>query len=91
MTDNQKNLIDRALVHLLEEMAEAGQAATKVLRFGLDNFHPETKETNVESLRKELTDVMVMVTILEKLDERVQPSVPLINTAMDKKKRALGI
>lgn len=92
MTDKeQKNLIDRALVHLLEEMSEAGQAATKILRFGLDNFHPETKETNVEALRIELTDLMVMVTILERLDERIQPSVPLINAAMDKKKKALGI
>ena len=49
-----------ALTHLIEECAEVIQAATKVMRFGWSNAHPNTKLgrlNNLGELNKELRDV----------------------------------
>lgn len=47
------------LVRIAEEAAEVIQAATKALRFGADNFHPDdaTKETNIHALWREADDL----------------------------------
>ena len=49
---------------LAEECAELIQAATKIKRFGINSFHPETGETNALALIKELVDVATTSMIL---------------------------
>lgn len=46
------------LTCLIEECTEVQQAATKCLRFGLNNYHPDHPEaTNVEDLERELIHI----------------------------------
>ena len=49
---------------LMEECAEVIQACSKIIRFGPDNFHPDTKVPNQEQLEKELGDVMCLINLL---------------------------
>lgn len=42
---------------LMEEMAEAQQVIGKILRHGLESYHPETEECNRDLLAKELGHV----------------------------------
>jgi len=53
------------LVVLMEELAEAGQAAAKVLRHGYAEGHPNYFDTNRDHLLKELGDVLAAVRLLE--------------------------
>lgn len=48
-----------ASVRLIEECAEVQQAMTKVLRFGLLNFYPDTNITNREQVLLEMQDVVI--------------------------------
>jgi hypothetical protein len=60
------------IVHVIEECAEVQQAATKALRFGLNNWHPSDplKRTNASALRCEIVDLYgAMGRLLEALDE----------------------
>jgi hypothetical protein len=41
----------------MEECAEIQQIASKALRFGLGNHHPERLETNIKEIQRELTDL----------------------------------
>lgn len=51
------NKTEYLLVCLMEEAAEIQQIASKCLRFGLDNWHPDHPETdNLTELQRELTD-----------------------------------
>lgn len=51
------NRTEYLLVCLMEEAAEIQQIASKCLRFGLDNYHPDRPETdNLDELQRELTD-----------------------------------
>ena len=46
-----------ALTRLIEEASEVQQAATKILLYGVDNWHPETGLRNKAKLRDELRDL----------------------------------
>jgi hypothetical protein len=48
----------------MEECAEVQQIASKSLRFGLDNHHPDGTETNRERLCKEIRHIDAVVTSL---------------------------
>ena len=46
------------LICLIEECAEVQHIASKCLRFGLDNYHPDHPEaTNQQELNRELNDL----------------------------------
>lgn len=51
--------IERLLV-IAEECAEVSQCISKILRFGPENYHPRTKETNIDRFREEMTDLIAM-------------------------------
>jgi NTP pyrophosphatase (non-canonical NTP hydrolase) len=53
---------------LQEECAEVIQAVSKVRRFGLDNRHPTSTQTNVEHLEEELGDLLAMVDLLKSMN-----------------------
>lgn len=53
------------LICLMEEAAEVQQIASKCLRFGLENHHPESTSTNAEELSKECTDLIAVIEMLE--------------------------
>ena len=51
------NKTEYLLVCLMEEAAEIQQIASKCLRFGLNNYHPDHPEIdNLDELQRELTD-----------------------------------
>ena len=49
---------------LAEECGEVVQIVGKILRHGLDSYHPHSGETNRETLQKELGDVWAAVELL---------------------------
>lgn len=49
---------DEVLAVVVEECAELIQAVTKIQRHGLASYHPETLETNVTALAREMGDVL---------------------------------
>jgi NTP pyrophosphatase (non-canonical NTP hydrolase) len=49
---------------LIEEMAEATKAATKILRFGLENHHPSSSKLNIDDLEKELGHILFAIELL---------------------------
>jgi NTP pyrophosphatase (non-canonical NTP hydrolase) len=53
---------------LQEEAAEVIQAVSKIRRFGWDNRHPESKQTNLEHLEEELGDMQAMIEILMEMN-----------------------
>lgn len=61
------NEIQYLLVCLAEECAEVQQEVGKALRFGLDHDWPNDKNsgTNAERIKKELTDLLAIVELLE--------------------------
>ncbi len=50
-----------ALGYLAEEAAEVIHVVGKILRFGLFNYHPTTRETNRDQLARELRDLEVAI------------------------------
>jgi NTP pyrophosphatase (non-canonical NTP hydrolase) len=48
------------LAMLIEECGEVIQAASKVLRHGYDNHHPDRKKTNRTDLSNEMIDVIAV-------------------------------
>jgi hypothetical protein len=56
-TEHEREL----LTVLIEELAEAAQRATKLLRFGRDEIQPGQLLTNAERLANELGDIDEMV------------------------------
>jgi hypothetical protein len=53
------------IVHLAEECAEVVQACTKVMRFGLYEYHPETQVSNHTKLIEELADLKSAIALVE--------------------------
>lgn len=49
---------------LVEELGEATKAAGKALRFGIDATNPVTNTPNIESLEREIADVLVAIELL---------------------------
>lgn len=52
------------LVLLMEEASEVIQDAAKIMRFSDTNFHPISGVSNVESLEKEIGDVLAAIDLL---------------------------
>jgi hypothetical protein len=59
------NTVEHLLVCLMEECAEVQQAASKCLRFGLDDKYPERNSTNREDLLNELVDLDAIAEMLQ--------------------------
>ena len=61
---------EEALYLFIEECGEAVQAATKVLRHGLESCHPNELRgaNNSDNLHKEVGDLMAAVEILQRTD-----------------------
>jgi len=53
------------LVCLIEELSEIQYSASKALRFGLDEGHPDNHSTNADDIRNELIDLTAVVSLLE--------------------------
>jgi hypothetical protein len=49
---------------LAEECCEVGQIKSKIVRFGLDDFHPKNEVPNREALERELGHIIGMIDIL---------------------------
>ncbi len=74
------------LAFLIEECGEAMLAATKIMRFGFDSYHPDdpTRETNRHRLFREMTDVMASYDILVRAGD-IHYHVPKITAARERK------
>ena len=59
------NISEHLLTCLIEECSEIQQAASKALRFGLDDGHPEKTTTNAEDIAKECVDLVAVIEMLE--------------------------
>jgi hypothetical protein len=72
------NRAEYLFTSLAEELSEASQRASKVLRFGADEVQPGQRKNNVERLNDELLDVAVIVALLRELgvDVRYHRSIP---------------
>ena len=51
------------LTCIMEEAAEVAKAASKAIRFGINEVYPETKETNIDRLARELNDLDAVVSM----------------------------
>lgn len=51
------NTVENALDKLIEECAEVIHAASKAKKYGMSNWHPDTKRKNGDTLLDELIDV----------------------------------
>lgn len=57
--------VELLLVQLMEECGEVTQAASKILRFGIDDFHPRDPElTNKRRISQECGDILGMIDML---------------------------
>ena len=52
------------LICLTEELAEAMQATTKAMRFGMDDHHPHSTQTNRDNLEQELGDLGAIIILM---------------------------
>lgn len=52
------------LIILQEECAEVIVEISKIMRFGPDQCKPNSDETNIHSLQKELGDLMAMIELI---------------------------
>lgn len=67
MTDHFNNLTPaqaERLAILAEECAEVIQIVGKILRHGMESFHPVTLESNRAALLREITDVKAAMVII---------------------------
>ena len=65
MSDSYEH-IKNPLDSVIEEMAELTQAIIKSKRFGIDNWHPGTGETNRSRIYEEIADVKRAISNYEK-------------------------
>jgi len=59
------NKIEHLLTILSEECGEVIQITSKILRFGEDDHHPSSPQSNGQLLIKELNDILGVVELLE--------------------------
>jgi len=75
---------EHLLLNLMEECAEVQQAVSKALRFGLEDFNPNTaRRNNAEDIAHELIDILTIRDML--LHNNVIP--PLDEVDLKEKKR----
>lgn len=60
MNDKQNEILRIAQ----EESAEVIQAISKVFRFGAENCHPDSDQTNIEHLAVEIGDLFCMIELM---------------------------
>ena len=80
------NKTEHLLTCLMEECAEIQKAAAKALRFGLDDYAPNSDSTNAEDIAAEIIDLVAVVEMLR--EENIIPSITDNDSkiAIDKKK-----
>jgi hypothetical protein len=67
----------RQLVRVMEEAAELSIAASKILRFGPANWHPDRPdETNTAALRRETTDLLEALKDLDEGPPDIESAAP---------------
>ncbi len=54
------NTTEHLLTCLAEECAEVQKAVSKALRFGVDNHHPDSTESNSHEIARELIDILAV-------------------------------
>ena len=79
------NKTEYLLICLIEECAEIQQAATKALRFGLNNGHPSRRNTNADDIAKECCDLIAIIELLE--EEKIINGMTNIQNIKHKKKK----
>lgn len=62
------------LAMLIEECGEVSQAVGKILRHGFDSCHPNGGPDNRENLRRELLDIIVVLSLLEAAEDVRPPT-----------------
>lgn len=91
------NIQQYSMIHAIEECSEVIKAATKALRFGLDDTNPKTGNTNAEDLREEmgdvmnLSDVLIDCHVIEPIDHAVREDKKDKGRAMAEYSRSKGI
>ena len=78
------------LLCLMEECNEVAQAASKCLRFGFDDKHPEKEETNLEGLKGEMNDLRAIVGMLLEEGVDINYSARLISKKYSKTEHYMG-
>lgn len=75
------------LIFLIEECGEVIQAATKIMRFGWDSYHPNdaAKTTNRTLLFREITDLEGCVELLRLLKDTPHRDAEAVDLASRKK------
>jgi len=74
------------LTCLMEEANEVAKAASKAIRFGIMEVYPNTNETNIDRLSRELNDLRA---VTEMVESDVMTEDPFfLSKAMDKDHRA---
>lgn len=58
-------ITEQKLVYLIEECSEVIKVASKILRFGSDDFNPDTNIRNSDALRDELCDLQAVLELFE--------------------------
>ena len=69
------NIKEHLLVCLIEECAEIQHAASKALRFGLNDGYPGADTTNSQDIAREITDLIAVIDLCREHGIATQPSV----------------
>lgn len=64
LTEDERPDLVELLTILQEEAAEVSQAASKLIRFGLEGQNPGSPFTNLQELATELNDIVTVIYII---------------------------
>ena len=79
---------EHLLTIIAEECAEIAKAASKALRFGLDNHNPQEDETNAVLMHREYLDLTTVMQMLSNESAQMRDAINKVSfpTAMVAKK-----
>jgi len=80
------NITEHLIAIVMEECAEIAQAASKMLRFGLDDGYPGSDRTNRDDLVREVNDLLGVLELLEEYGIKL-PGIGDQRMIVDKKNR----